>query len=432
MIDKLKMKNILLFIKEATVVNRRLKSIPIIAFLLVLLLSSGWSQTDENKNNSNKIESGFIQVDNGSIFYEKTGQGNPIVMIHDGLVHRETWNHQFPAWSTRYMLIRYDRRGFGKSPAPTVLYSNIDDLLAVMDSLGIAKATLIGLSAGSQLAIDFTLEHQERVSHLIVCGAVVTGMPFTFHLFTRGGRVTGDILKDTTKLYHYWSEVDPYEIYEGNTQARAEMIALLRAYPNDFAQLSTPFAERPKRQAINYLNEIKVPTLVITGEYDIPDVQAHSGAISAGIPGAERIVVSNAGHRVPMEQPEIYKNIVWNFLSESNFFRVLYQSGAEKAVEMFHTEQSQHPDVTLFSEARLNQVGYQYLLSGNISEAVLLFKLNVEAYPNSANVYDSYGEVLLSAGDTTAAMQNYKKSLELNPDNTNAKTILEQLRNVGK
>lgn len=378
------------------------------------------------------MESGFITVDNGSLYYEKTGQGEPIIFIHDGLVHREAWNHQFPAWSNRYTLIRYDRRGFGKSPAPTTRYSNISDLLAVMDTLGVRKATLIGLSAGSRLAIDFTLEHGDRVSRLIVCGAVVSGMPFTDHLLSRGGHLTRDILSDTAKLHHYWMEVDPYEMSLANTKARAEMIALLKAYPNDFEQLSTPYADQPARPAINFLGEIKVPTLVVTGEFDIPDVQAHSGAIAAGIAGAERVVVSGAGHRVPMEQPEAFENIVMAFLNEAEFFQTMNQSGIESAAALFRARLQQHPGTPPVSERRMNQVGYQYLLSGQMAEALQLFKLNVEAYPASGNVYDSYGEALLAAGDTTAAVSNYRKSLELNSANTNAQTVLEQLRKAGK
>jgi len=375
----------------------------------------------------NRIESGFIQVNNGRLFYERTGAGEPIVFIHDGLVHRETWNHQFPAWADRFSLIRYDRRGFGKSSAPTTEFSNTDDLLAVMDSLGIEKAALVGLSAGSRLAIDFTLEHQERVNLLILCGAVVSGLPFTNHMIMRGGRLNSDIWADTTVLYKYWMEEDPYEVYPPNTEARAEMVALLKANPINFGQLRALLVMQPRRPAINFLSEIKVPTLIVTGEFDIADVHAHSGAIAAGIQGAERIIVNNAGHRVQMEQPEIFNEIVMNFLSESSFFQTLYQSGAEKAAEMFHAERKKNPEAAFFSENRMNQVGYQYLLSGKVSDAVQLFKLNVEAFPGSANVYDSYGEALLMAGDTTGARQNYEKSLELNPNNTNATAVLGRL-----
>ena len=62
-----------------------------------------------------------------------------------------------------------------------------------------------------------------------------------------------------------------------------------------------------------------------------------------------------------------------------------------------------------------------------MGEAVLLFKMNVEAYPESYNVYDSYAEAQLANGDTAGAIKNYRKSLELNPDNNNAATVLKKL-----
>jgi tetratricopeptide (TPR) repeat protein len=80
-----------------------------------------------------------------------------------------------------------------------------------------------------------------------------------------------------------------------------------------------------------------------------------------------------------------------------------------------------------FSEGELNMLGYQLLQMNKVVEAIEIFKLNVEAYPQSANPYDSLGEAYLSHGDKDLAITNYKKSLELNPQNTNAARILASL-----
>ena len=79
-------------------------------------------------------------------------------------------------------------------------------------------------------------------------------------------------------------------------------------------------------------------------------------------------------------------------------------------------------------EETLNTVGYALLGRGHPTQAVAPLKLNTELYPLSANAWDSYGEVLVAAGDTTRAMANYQRSVELNPDNVAAKNKLEELR----
>ena len=80
-----------------------------------------------------------------------------------------------------------------------------------------------------------------------------------------------------------------------------------------------------------------------------------------------------------------------------------------------------------FREAELNRVGYQLLQMKKIAEAIEIFKLNVEMYPQSANTYDSLGEAYMTHNDKELSIANYKKSLELDPNNPNAKSRLAAL-----
>lgn len=80
-------------------------------------------------------------------------------------------------------------------------------------------------------------------------------------------------------------------------------------------------------------------------------------------------------------------------------------------------------------EGVLNRLGYMALKKGNIDMAIVVFRLNVRKYPDSANVYDSLGEAYLKRGDRKKAIENYRKSLELNPRNDNAKIMLKELKN---
>jgi tetratricopeptide (TPR) repeat protein len=76
----------------------------------------------------------------------------------------------------------------------------------------------------------------------------------------------------------------------------------------------------------------------------------------------------------------------------------------------------------------LNMLGYRLLQSDRVDEAIEIFKLNVEEYPDAFNPYDSLGEAYMEAGELELAVENYEKSLELNPDNTNAVAMLERIR----
>jgi len=77
------------------------------------------------------------------------------------------------------------------------------------------------------------------------------------------------------------------------------------------------------------------------------------------------------------------------------------------------------------NENEMNMTGYQFLQAGKLNEAVAIFKLNIQSFPKSSNVYDSYGEALMAQGNKTEALENYKQSVKLNPGNENGIKILK-------
>jgi CubicO group peptidase (beta-lactamase class C family) len=104
----------------------------------------------------------------------------------------------------------------------------------------------------------------------------------------------------------------------------------------------------------------------------------------------------------------------------ADLYDTITRDGIEVAAEQYRRVEDSDPDDRVFSEASLNGLGYQLLAVDRVAEAIGVFKLNVDAYPESYNVYDSLGEAYMTGEDYDLAIQNYQRSLELNPDNVNA------------
>jgi uncharacterized membrane protein len=102
-------------------------------------------------------------------------------------------------------------------------------------------------------------------------------------------------------------------------------------------------------------------------------------------------------------------------------------SGIDQAVQQYRDLKTTQPATYNFDEDQLNSLGYQLLNTKKFTEAIRIFLLNIEAYPKSANTYDSLGEGYMNAGNKAQAIANYKKSLALNPKNRNAVEMLKKL-----
>jgi tetratricopeptide (TPR) repeat protein len=102
-------------------------------------------------------------------------------------------------------------------------------------------------------------------------------------------------------------------------------------------------------------------------------------------------------------------------------------SGVDAAVKQYHDLKGAQPTVYNFDEDELNSLGYRLLNAKKFKEAIRILQLNVEAYPQSGNVYDSLGEAYMDAGNKPLAIANYQKSLLLNPKNGGAVSMLRKL-----
>jgi len=258
---------------------------------------------------------GFVDAPGGGkLGYEVRGEGTPIVFLHDGLVSSAGWDSTFEVLAKSFRAIRYDRRGFGRSEPPKGPYSDVDDLHAILETLKVGRAVLVGCSNGSKLAVDYALAHPDRVEALVLVGPVVSGLPYSEH-FLRRGLVNFRPMfqeKSREKLIEAWVQ-DPYLAASRNPEAQARLRELLTKNPGPLT-VNFPESRPADRPASSRLAEIHVPTLILVGAMDIPDVHAHAGALEAGIHGSRRIVVPGAGHLAQLDKPEVLGREILLFL----------------------------------------------------------------------------------------------------------------------
>jgi pimeloyl-ACP methyl ester carboxylesterase len=254
----------------------------------------------------------YLKVDGGRLYYEVGGTGTAIVLLHDGLVHSVAWDAAWKPLCRQFHVVRYDRRGYGRSDPPRAQFSPTADLAALLKHVHVPRATLVGCSSGAGLAIDFALEHPGRVEQLILIGPVLHGMATSGHFYERGEKNNAPLKTgDVKAAADNWSN-DRYQLAAGHDAARKALYDALVQSPHNL-RYSGQFEIRPSPPAIDRLTEVRVPTLILVGESDIADVHAYSGAIEAGVWGARREVVKDAGHLLGLDQPERLNRIITRF-----------------------------------------------------------------------------------------------------------------------
>jgi pimeloyl-ACP methyl ester carboxylesterase len=260
----------------------------------------------------------YVEVPGGKLYYEECGSSTQtVVLLHDGVLHSAAWDEVWPAFCKHFHAIRYDRRGYGRSPAATAGYFESDDLASLLRHLKVPRATIIGSSHGGEITINFALDHPEMVQQLVLVGAVVGGMPYSEHFLERGSVLGKPLEKGDTQGAIAVAMKDKFLIAPENQAAKKRMGEILTASPQD---LTHPDFTLPPKAALPRLGEIRAPTLLVVGDADIPDVHAHAGAIEAGIPRSRRVVLKDVGHLMYLEKPQEFSDLVISFIEHNEPF----------------------------------------------------------------------------------------------------------------
>ena len=259
---------------------------------------------------------GFAAVNETKLYYEMMGTGHPLVLIHGGAVDRRMWDDQFKVFAQHYKVIRYDQRGAGKSGIPMKRFSNTADLLGLLRFLKVDKTYLLGLSRGGGIAADFTLEHPDRVDGLVLTSSNLGGMPEAYRqMLAASFSAARD--EGVARGVEVWLE-DPYQAPSRDNKAARERfrgIVTENLVVNLFLLVGTKLVLPSEIPVSQRLSQIRVPTLVLSGERDHPDARANYDRAAKTIPHAQRAVVPDAAHLVNVDQPAEYNRIVLDFLS---------------------------------------------------------------------------------------------------------------------
>jgi len=265
------------------------------------------------------IDTGRITIPGGSLYWQSAGTGAPVVLIHGGNLDHRMWDAQFDSLRQHYRVIRYDARGFGRSSAADRPFSAPDDLAALLEALAIPRATLVGLSMGGGIAIDFALAHPEMVDRLVLAAPSVSGGVWPDDhdtLWLAAGRAAF-ARGDSIGLALAWLKSEYIRSALGDPATAEKLRGILtdnaghlmrRARDQDSVREQSP-------PAVSRLAELQMPILLLVGGADTPLIRAMADTLAAKAPRLTRIDLPSVGHMINLEAPTVFWRESVSFLS---------------------------------------------------------------------------------------------------------------------
>ena len=253
-----------------------------------------------------------VDVNGARLWYDETGRGEAVLLLHGGLGDSELWEPVVPLLAERFRVLRTDLRFFGRSAGPAVPFSWSDDVVGALAELGIERAALVGLSLGGRVAFDVALETPERLWAVAGVAPALSGHDVDVYGEERGARyeeaeAAGDAEAMMAVDFEVWAPLGVDE----------RIRRLWHATP-DANPLPAGVEPVPARggTAKARLGELAVPALVVTVSHD-PGAFREIGPLVAGAAPNARHVELESDHYVTLREPELVARTLLEFLSET-------------------------------------------------------------------------------------------------------------------
>jgi len=257
-----------------------------------------------------------VPVPGGCLVGAALGEGPAVVLLHGLGVERSIWESLLEPLAEDSRVIAFDQRGHGESSPADAPYARHEDLVALLDALGIASAQLVGSSMGGEVALDTALAHPSRVAGLALLDPSLGG-----HVWSSGWRdsIRGIRAAATERgleaAKRAWFEHPLFAPARAGEDSRARLEASILADSgrrwlerDPVVALSPPASAR--------LDEVRCPVTITVGELDLEDFHAIARTLGEGIRGAHRIELLGVGHLPMLEQPQRTIGLVRSILAD--------------------------------------------------------------------------------------------------------------------
>lgn len=265
------------------------------------------------------VEPFTLEIDRVTFSGLEAGAGIPVVFLHAGVCDSRMWQAQIEAVAAAgFWAVAYDRRGFGGTVSPDEGFSHLEDLEAVLETLGIHAAIVVGASRGGALAIDFTLTSPERVAGLVLIGTSISGAktpplsPDVMRIVNAMEAVeeSEDIDAINAVETHAW--LDGPLSASGRVQGAVR--TLFQAMNREILRKPALTRAEPSDSALEAIESIDTPALLVSGDLDFPHIVERHDDLSEDMENAFAVVIEGTAHLPSLERPDLFNPLLLEFL----------------------------------------------------------------------------------------------------------------------
>ncbi len=255
----------------------------------------------------------YLSADGARLRCRAEGEGDAVLMLHGWTLDLDVWEAQAEALRTSFQVIRFDRRGFGRSSGQPSIGHDISDIAAVCAHYGLERVALVGMSQGCRGVLGFACEHPGAVSCIVldgppefdssIIGANVSLAPFRELVRARG----------LSAFREQWLQHPLMQLRTRDTATRELLQQIVERYPG--ADLSEAAVDAPPPDLSAGIDSLGVAALVITGEHDLPGRVRSADNLARRLPAGERAVIPGSGHLASLDNPAGYNRQLAGFLA---------------------------------------------------------------------------------------------------------------------
>lgn len=267
-----------------------------------------------------QITSGQAAVNGAELHYQLAGKGPLVVLLHAGIADLRMWDAQLAVLGRYFSVLRYDRRGYGKSPLPEGNFSHREDLHALLMHLGVnVPVHLAGASYGGWIALDFAYDYPDQVASLTLIGSSPSGFSFNGTPPPQWEALDEAVEAGDLELA---AELEVQIWVDGETRTPDQVPAAIRDLVREMNLIALRNEtlgigeDRPYENTFDLAAKLTQPTLIMWGDLDRPRVQAVGEALTVRMPNARKHIIHGTAHLPNLEQPEEVNRVLLGFLQE--------------------------------------------------------------------------------------------------------------------